>query len=252
MGIIFGCPMGITLGYTLVIILWRQFFTWRICQTYPPPEPWQSYILKQTWCLFLRLSIEVLKPKSLLKLSPWTRGPKNYSGPQSHTFTSLLIESRVSRAQKLFRTSITHFYFFTYWVPSLEGPKIIQDLNHTFLLLYLPSPESWIPTNPGPKSQHPGFKLLTGVPTIKEPNGKKKLGASRARCHGLLYIQCGCVMQFGAKRCAQRARRGCTGHDGRAKPAWAARTGPAGAPHSVRRSRVPTSVYEVTNVGIIS
>jgi hypothetical protein len=63
----------------------------------------------------------------------------------------------------------------------------------------------------------------------------------RARCHNLLYIQCGCVMQFGAKRCAQRARRGCTGHDGRAKPAWAARTGLAGAPHSVRRSRVPTS-----------
>ncbi len=65
----------------------------------------------------------------------------------------------------------------------------------------------------------------------------------RARCHGLLYIQCGCVMQFGAKRCAQRTRWGCTSHDGRAKPAWAARTGPAGAPHSVRRSRVPTSTY---------
>jgi hypothetical protein len=26
--------------------------------------------------------------------------------------------------------------------PELEGPKIIQDLNHTLLLLYLPSPES--------------------------------------------------------------------------------------------------------------
>jgi len=63
----------------------------------------------------------------------------------------------------------------------------------------------------------------------------------RARCHGLLYIQCGCVMQFGAKRCVQRARRGCIGHDGQAKPAWAARTGHAGAPHSVRRSQVPTS-----------
>jgi hypothetical protein len=34
-------------------------------------------------------------------------------------------------------------------------------------------------------------------------------------------------MQFGAKRCAQRARRRCTRHDGRAKPAWATRTGPA-------------------------
>jgi hypothetical protein len=47
----------------------------------------------------------------------------------------------------------------------------------------------------------------------------------RARCHDLLYIHCGCVMQFGAKRCAQRARWGCTGHDGRAKPTWATRTG---------------------------
>jgi len=41
------------------------------------------------------LSVEVLKPRSLLKLSPQSRGPKNYSGPQSHTFTSLLTESRV-------------------------------------------------------------------------------------------------------------------------------------------------------------
>jgi hypothetical protein len=64
----------------------------------------------------------------------------------------------------------------------------------------------------------------------------------RVRCHDLLYIQHGCVMQFGAKRCAQRARRGCIGHDGRAKSAWAARTRPIGAPHSVRRSRVPTSL----------
>jgi hypothetical protein len=55
----------------------------------------------------------------------------------------------------------------------------------------------------------------------------------RAKCHDLLYIQCGRVMQFGAKWCAQRARRGCTRHDGRAKPAWAARTRPAGAPHCV-------------------
>jgi hypothetical protein len=53
----------------------------------------------------------------------------------------------------------------------------------------------------------------------------------RARCHGLLYIQCGCMMQFGAKR-AQRARRGCTRHDERAKPAWATRTRPAGAPQA--------------------
>jgi hypothetical protein len=68
---------------------------------------------------------------------------------------------------------------------------------------------------------------------------------NRARCHDLLYIQCGCVMQFGAKRCAQRARRGCTGHDGRALSAWAVRTGPIGAPHNVRKSRVPTSLKYV-------
>jgi hypothetical protein len=71
---------------------------------------------------------------------------------------------------------------------------------------------------------------------------KAAAAGGRAKCHGLLYIQCGRVMQFGAKQCAQRARRGCTGHNGWAKPAWAARKGPAGAPHSVRRSRVPTSI----------
>jgi len=213
-------------------------------------HPRESYILKQIVCL----SVEVLKPRSLFKLSSRTRGPKNYSrpqshtftslltesrvpmaqklfktsvthfyfftyripipkgpktiqdlnhtflllylsnpesrgpkiysGPQSHTFTSLLTESRVPRAQKLFRTSITHFYFFTYRIPSPESPKIIQDLNHTLLLLYLPSPESWVSTNPGPKSQCPSFKLLTRVLTVKEPNGKKKPSTSRVapRC----------------------------------------------------------------------
>jgi hypothetical protein len=54
----------------------------------------------------------------------------------------------------------------------------------------------------------------------------------RVRCHSLLYIQCGCVMQFGIKRCTQQAKRRCTGHDGQAKPAWAACTGPAGAPQA--------------------
>jgi hypothetical protein len=47
------------------------------------------------------LYVEVLKPRSLLKLSP-----------------------PVPRAQKLFRTSITHFYFFTYWVPNPESQPI--------------------------------------------------------------------------------------------------------------------------------
>ncbi len=49
------------------------------------------------------------------------------------------------------------------------------------------------------------------------------VAGGQARCHDLLYIQCGCVMQFGAKWCIQQARRGCIGHDGRAKLAWAAR-----------------------------
>jgi len=122
-------------------------------------HPRESYILKQIVCLSICLFVEVLKPRSLLKLSPRTRRPKNYSGPQSHTFISLLTESQVPRAQKLFRTSITHFYFFTYRVSSPEGPKTIQDLNHTLLLLYLPSPESWVLTNPGPNAQASNYLL---------------------------------------------------------------------------------------------
>ncbi len=58
------------------------------------------------------------------------------------------------------------------------------------------------------------------------------VAGGRVRCHDLLYIQCGCVMQFGAKRCAQWVRRGCTGHDGWAKPAWATRTGLARPPQA--------------------
>ncbi len=92
--------------------------------------------------------------------------PSVCRGPE----TQIPIDSRIAkvwksvpsnlRAQKLFKTSIS------------------------LLLLYLPSPESWVPTNPGPKSLCPGFKLLTGVPAVKEPNGKKKHGAGRAapRC----------------------------------------------------------------------
>jgi len=132
--------------------------------------------------LYVCLSVKVLKPKSLLKLSPRTRKPKNYSRPQSHTFTSLLTKSRglknyskpqshtftsllteswVPRAQKLFKTSITHFYFFIYRIPNLEGPKIIQDLNHTLLLLYLPSLESRGPKNYSGPQSHTFTSLLT-------------------------------------------------------------------------------------------
>jgi hypothetical protein len=43
-------------------------------------------------CLCICLSVEVLKPKSLLKLSPRTWGPKNYSRSQSHIFISWGVE----------------------------------------------------------------------------------------------------------------------------------------------------------------
>jgi hypothetical protein len=82
-------------------------------------------------CLSRSWNPDPKKNPYLLKVSPRTRGPKNYSRPQSHTFTSLLTES-------------------------------------------------WVPTNPSPKSQRPSFKLLTRVPTIKELNGKKKPGAGWA------------------------------------------------------------------------
>jgi hypothetical protein len=62
----------------------------------------------------------------------------------------------VITVQKLFRTSITHFYFFTYRVPS---------------------PESWPIQVPSPNGQ-------ARVPTVKKPNSKKKLDVGRAapRC----------------------------------------------------------------------
>ncbi len=52
------------------------------------------------------LSVQDLKPKSKKKPIPFKSVPPN------------------SRAQKLFRTSITNFYFFTYRVPSLESRPI--------------------------------------------------------------------------------------------------------------------------------
>jgi hypothetical protein len=45
-----------------------------------------------------------------------------YRGPK--TQVTFKIVPLVPRAQKLFRTSITHFYFFTYRVPSLESRPI--------------------------------------------------------------------------------------------------------------------------------
>jgi hypothetical protein len=63
-----------------------------------------------------------------------------YQGPETHiTFKTITPNSR---AQKLFRTSITHFYFFTYRVPSPEsqGPKnYSRPQSHTFTSLFTES-----------------------------------------------------------------------------------------------------------------
>jgi hypothetical protein len=99
---------------TFVRSWWSLGFT----STGPGPSCSQSFLSKDLWFpgqnfLFLEfsfkrsvvselgvqadragvLSVEVLKPRSLLKLSPQSRGPKNY-------------------------------YFFTYWVPSPESRPI--------------------------------------------------------------------------------------------------------------------------------
>ncbi len=107
-------------------------------------------------------SVEVLKPRSQIECRgletqiPCVRLSRSWN---PYPKLRYLIDSRTakvwksvplnSRAQKLFRTSITHFYFFTYWVSS-------------------------------PKSQCLGFKLLTGVPTVKKSNDKKKPDAEQA------------------------------------------------------------------------
>jgi hypothetical protein len=65
--------------------------------------------------LSMRLSVEVLKPISLFKLSPRTRGPKNYSEPQSHTFTYLLTESRVLSPNQSRSQISTPKFQITYW-----------------------------------------------------------------------------------------------------------------------------------------
>ncbi len=61
------------------------------------------------------LSVEVLKPRSLLKLSPQSRGPKNYSRHQPHTFTSLLTESRVLNPDQSRSQVPTPRLQITYW-----------------------------------------------------------------------------------------------------------------------------------------
>jgi len=50
-------------------------------------------------------------------------------------------------------------YHFFKCPPELEGPKTIQDLNHTLLLLYLPSPESRIQSLDQSRSQVPTPRL---------------------------------------------------------------------------------------------
>jgi len=89
------------------------------------------YPSKRGVCLFVRLSLKVLKPRSLSKLSLRTRGPKNYLGPQSHTFTSLLTESR---GPKNYLGPQSHT--FTSLLTESRGPKNYSGLqSHTFTSL---------------------------------------------------------------------------------------------------------------------
>ncbi len=63
--------------------------------------------------LFVRPSIEVVKPRSLLiKLSPRTQGPKNYSGP---------------------RVLTSYFYFYVrFRAATVRGPYFLLLLLHPF------------------------------------------------------------------------------------------------------------------------
>jgi hypothetical protein len=94
---------------------------------------WHILYIKAT---MVHLAVQVLKPRSQKKLIPFKSVPSD------------------SRAQKLFKTSITHFYFFTYRVLSLDQSR------------------SQVPT--------PRLQITYCVPTIKKSNSKKKLGAVRA------------------------------------------------------------------------
>jgi hypothetical protein len=66
--------------------------------------------------LSIRLS-EVLKPKSLLiKLSPQTQGPKNYSGLRVLTFTFTSVS-----AQQLSEVLTSYFYFYVRFRTATAG-----------------------------------------------------------------------------------------------------------------------------------
>jgi len=80
-------------------------------------HPRESYILKQTVCLSVCLSIyRGLKTQITFKIVPLnSRAQKLFRTSITHFY---FFTYRVPKAQKLFRTSITHFYFFTYRVPS--------------------------------------------------------------------------------------------------------------------------------------
>ncbi len=80
-------------------------------------------------------------------------------GPEIHITFKIVPPN--SRAQKLFRTSITHFYFFTYRVPSPEGPKLFKtSITHFYFFTYrVPSPESRVLSPDQSRSQVPTPKL---------------------------------------------------------------------------------------------
>ncbi len=87
--------------------------------------------------------------------------------------------------------------------------------------LYVCSSQTFTDCGQGSRCRGPGEvprpfihpMWMRGVVWGQMVHSTGQMGVHRARCHSLLYIQCGCVMQFGAKWCAQWAKWGCTRHD---------------------------------------
>jgi hypothetical protein len=100
------CTLFMTINYFILFWCFHMVFHHYLCQ---------CQISFKLIHLSVRMYVEVLKPKSLLKLSPRTWGPKNYSRPQSHTFTSLLTESRVLSPNQSRSQVPTPRLQITYW-----------------------------------------------------------------------------------------------------------------------------------------
>jgi hypothetical protein len=93
------------------------------------------------------LSVKVLKPRSHMSVC---RGPEQISSVHlSRSWTDPICPSvkvLEPRSQIEIPNRFQNRQGLKKCPPILEGPKTIQDLNHTLLLLYLPSPESRVPS----------------------------------------------------------------------------------------------------------